>query len=399
MAHLKYMRCSPLPGRRDAALAFILTALFGASILLSIIIPTQICLASREETNLSTDAAPSNLTNGDNSSTEEGIPVHVYITNNDNEKLDVSLFIDSELIDRKSISSGSDQKIDSYPLVKGRHTFKITWWDEDVKSSFEVEDVENITAETSVNLYTTLNEEPEEFEITVNLVNENSQELEAFLYADGSFEKSKNVGKESSAELGTIELKEGIHNLSVRWQDDDTRIEYEKTKKLIVKRDEVVIFYAPKGVSFEAKNASSGAEDRSSEDSDKKTSSKDEQIDKESQKDNYLEDGAQDNKENSVDEPDDGNENASKTDRSSVEGDDEKEGAKDDAIEMKDDASSRYGGGSSSSKDNSLQDSSWGKSSPAKNANSMIGGSLEDGNRLYIYAALIMLTIYLLLRH
>jgi hypothetical protein len=325
--------------------------------------------------------------------------VHVYITNNDNENLDVSLFIDSELIDRKSISSGSDQKIDSYPLEKGGHTFKITWWDEDVKSSFEVEDVENITAETSVNLYTTLNEEPEEFEITVNLVNENSQELEAFLYADGSFEKSKNVGKESSAELGKIKLKEGIHNLSVRWQDDDTRIEYEKTKKLIVKRDEVVIFYAPKGVSFEAKNASSGAEDRSSGDSDKKTSSKDEQIDKESQKDNYLEDGAQDNKENSVDEPDDGNENASKTDRSSVEGDDEKEGAKDDAIEMKDDASSRYGGGSSSSKDNSLQDSSWGKSSPAKNANSMIGGSLEDGNRLYIYAALIMLTIYLLLRH
>ena len=133
----------------------------------------------------------------------------------------------------------------------------------------------------SVNLYTTLNEEPEEFEITVNLVNENSRELEAFLYADGSFEKSKNVGKESSAELGTIELKEGIHNLSVRWQDDDTRIEYEKTKKLMVKRDEVVIFYAPKGVSFEAKNISSGADDRSSGDSDKKTSIKDEQIDKE----------------------------------------------------------------------------------------------------------------------
>jgi hypothetical protein len=398
MAHLIYMRCSPLPGRRDTTFAFILTALFGASILLSIIIPTQICLASGEETNLSTDAAPSNLTEG-NTSAKEGIPVHVYITNNDNEKLDVSLFIDSELIDRKSISSGADQKIDSYPLEKGSHTFKISWWDEDVKSSFEVEETKDITAETSVNLYTTLNEEPEEFEITVNLVNENSRELEAFLYADGSFEKSKKVGKESSAELGKIKLKEGIHNLSVRWQDDDTRIEYEKTKKLMVKRDEVVIFYAPKGVSFEAKNASSGAEDLSSGDSDEKTSIKDEQIDKESQKDNYLEDGAQDNKENSVDEPDDGNENASKTDRSSVEGDDEKEGAKDDAIEMKDDASSRYGSESSASTDNSLQDSSRGKSSPAKNANSMIGGSLEDGNRLYIYAALIMLTIYLLLRH
>ena len=345
-----------MPGRRDTTFAFILTALFGASILLSIIIPTQICLASGEETNLSTDAAPSNLTEG-NTSAKEGIPVHVYITNNDNEKLDVSLFIDSELIDRKSISSGADQKIDSYPLEKGSHTFKISWWDEDVKSSFEVEETKDITAETSVNLYTTLNEEPEEFEITVNLVNENSRELEAFLYADGSFEKSKKVGKESSAELGKIKLKEGIHNLSVRWQDDDTRIEYEKTKKLMVKRDEVVIFYAPKGVSFEAKN------------------------------------------EDPVDKPDDGSENASKTDRASAEVDDEKKGAKGDAIEMKDDASSRYGSESSASTDNSLQDSSRGKSSPAKNANSMIGGSLEDGNRLYIYAALIMLTIYLLLRH
>ena len=375
-----------MPRRRDTTFAFILTALLGASILLSIIIPSQICLASgneTEETNLSSDAAPSNLTDGDKSSAQEGIPVHVYITNNDNEKLDVSLFIDSELIGRNAITSGSDQKIDSYPLEKGEHTFKITWWDEDVKSPFEVEEIKDITAETSVNLYTTLNEEPEEFEITVNLVNENSRELEAFLYADGSFEKSKNVGKESSAELGKIKLKEGIHNLSVRWQDDDTRIEYEKTKKLMVKRDEVVIFYAPKGVSFEAKNVSSGAEDRSSEDSNKNTSAKDEQIDKE----------------NPVDKPDDGSENASKTDRTSFEGDDEKRGEKDDAIELKDDASSRYGGGSSSSTYNSLQDSSKGKSSPAKNANSMIGGSLEDGNRLYIYAALIMLTIYLLLRH
>jgi hypothetical protein len=386
MAHVIYMRCSPLPRRRDTTFAFILTALLGASILLSIIIPSQICLASgneTEETNLSSDAAPSNLTDGDKSSAQEGIPVHVYITNNDNEKLDVSLFIDSELIGRNAITSGSDQKIDSYPLEKGEHTFKITWWDEDVKSPFEVEEIKDITAETSVNLYTTLNEEPEEFEITVNLGNENSRELEAFLYADGSFEKSKNVGKESSAELGKIKLKEGIHNLSVRWQDDDTRIEYEKTKKLMVKRDEVVIFYAPKGVSFEAKNVSSGAEDRSSEDSNKNTSAKDEQIDKE----------------NPVDKPDDGSENASKTDRTSFEGDDEKRGEKDDAIELKDDASSRYGGGSSSSTYNSLQDSSKGKSSPAKNANSMIGGSLEDGNRLYIYAALIMLTIYLLLRH
>ena len=113
-------------------------ALFGAGILLSIIIPAQIFLASGiegEEVNLSSDAAPSKPTDGD----ESIVPVHVYITNNDNERLDVSLFIDSELVDRKEISSESDQKIDSYPLETGRHSFKITWWDEDAKSSFEME--------------------------------------------------------------------------------------------------------------------------------------------------------------------------------------------------------------------------------------------------------------------
>jgi len=246
-----------------------------------------------------------------------------------------------------------------------------------------VEETRDITAETSVNLYTILNDKPEEYEITVNLVNENSRELEAFLYADGSFKKSKKVGKESSAELGKIKLKEGIHNLSVRWQDDDTKIEYEKTKKLMVKRDEAIIFYAPKGVSFEAKNASSTAMDSSPGDGNKKASTTNEKIDKE----------------DSAYKADDSSKNASKSNSSSAEVDDEKEGAKDDAIEMKDDASSRYGSGSSASTYNSLQDSSREKSSPAKNANSMIGGSLEDGNRLYIYAALIMLTIYLLLRH
>ncbi|MFZ2377506.1 MAG: hypothetical protein WAV83_09880 [Methanothrix sp.] len=390
------MRCTPPPERRDTAFALILTALFGACILLSIIIPSQICLArggEAEEMNLSSDTALSKLREGNESPAQEGIPVHVYITNNDNEKLDVSLFIDSELIDHKSISSGSDQKMDRYLLEKGRHTFKITWWDEDVKSSFEVEETRDITAETSVHLYTILNDKPEEYEITVNLVNENSRELEAFLYADGSFKKSKKVGKESSAELGKIKLKEGIHNLSVRWQDDDTKIEYEKTKKLMVKRDEAIIFYAPKGVSFEAKNASSTAMDSSPGDGNKKASTTNEKIDKE----------------DSAYKADDSSKNASKSNSSSAEVDDEKEGAKEvaiekrgakeDAIEKGDETSSRHESGPAASIGNFQPDNSKGKNPPAKNANSMIGGSLEDENRLYIYAALIMLTIYLLLRH
>lgn len=353
-------------------------SLFGAGILLSIIITSQISLANGIESevmNLSIDADSSKLTEGN----ESLAPVHVYITNNDNERLDVSLFIDSELVGRKEISSQSDQKIDSYPLVKGRHSFKITWWDEDVKSSFEVEEIKDISAETSVNLYTTLNNKPEEFEIIVNLVNENSQELEAFLYADGRFEKSKKVGAESSAELGKIKLKEGIHNLSVRWQDRDTRIEYENTKKIIVKRDEAVIFYAPKGISFEAKDASfSGLSSRSFGSGDEKSSAKDEPAEKKSS-------------------DDDAGENGADPERPAALGDELKGGEGEKAAENKDDTSMI---GSSGGKDNYLlKDSSPGKSPQEKNANSIIGGSMKEGDRLYIYAALILLAVYLLSRH
>lgn len=378
--------------------------LFVAGILLLIIIPSQICLASgieSEETNLSSDADLLNQTEGDESVAQEGIPVHVYITNNDNERLDVSLFIDSELMDRKEVSSESDQKFDSYPLENGKHSFKITWWDEDVKSSFEMEEAKDISAETSVNLYTTLNEEPEEFEVTVNLVNENSRELEAFLYADGSFEKSKKVGKESSAELGTIKLEEGIHNLSVRWEDGETRIEYEKTKKMSVKRDEAIIFYAPKGVSFESSEAPSpGSKNRPSVDSDKKSGAKDEPLDQKSPlnssaKNNSSDDNLKDS-DAPTDELDAGSEGGAEKDQATNPGDEAKEEAEDKASEKAD--TSMIGSGAG--RDNDLRkDSSQGTSSQAKNANSMIGESLEEGGRLYVYAALILLAIYLLIRH
>lgn len=401
------MRRSPLPRKRVPIMpsAFILP-LFWAGTLLSIIILSQMYIASgieSEVVNLSSDADPSKLTEGDEYLADEGIPVHVYITNNDNERLDVSLFIDSELVDRKEISSESDQKIDSYPLEKGRHSFKITWWDEDAKSSFETEEVKDITAETSVNLYTILNDEPEDYEITVNLVNENSRELEAFLYADGSFKKSKKVGKESSAELGKIKLEQGIHNLSVRWQDGDTRIEYEKRKKIIVRRDEAVIFYAPKGISFAATDTSfSGSSGRSTGNGEERSSAMDGPVEMRASDDNSLDDSGENNSQESdalEDEPD-AAEVGAYASRPAALRDELKEGtgekAAEEAAEKNDDASRI---GFIAGKESDLRkDSSPDKSPQAKNANSMIGGSLKEG-RLYIYAALILLAIYLLIRH
>lgn len=186
--------------------------------------------------------------------------VHVYVSNKDNERLKVSLFIDFELMDTKELSSDSELKINSYPLTRGPHRFKITWWDEDVKRSFQMEELKDIQNETSVNLYTALHEPPEKFEISVKLTNENRNDLEAFLYVDGSFEKSKEVGKDSTSELGTIKLEEGVHNLSIRWRDRDTKIEYEKARKITVTRDDAVVFYAPQGISFDARESVSKPE-------------------------------------------------------------------------------------------------------------------------------------------
>ena len=324
--------------------------------------------------------------------------MHVYITNNDNERLKVSLFIDSVLMDSKDISSKSDLKIDSYPLESGSHSFKITWWDEDVKSPFEMEEIKDISAETSVNLYTILNEKPKEFEIIVNLVNENSENLLAFLYADGSFKKSKVVNKESSAELGKINLGEGIHNLSVRWQDEKTRIEYEKSKKISVKRDEVVIFYAPKGMSFEAKDVYLAPQETnaiSSKDIDKKTAAKEKKKDE-----NAPEDDPEDIIPKDYEK---GEQNLSKEDAlekdKSVPVVDEVKKSKKEADEEKDSSSIKYEIGSSASRDaDRQQDNSFGSRSYSENSRSPTESFQENENRVYIYAALVILAVYLLFR-
>lgn len=383
------------------SLSLIFVAVLAAVFLLLFILPISVCIADGNETEEKMPASEgdsSNLTGGDGSIAIGEFPVHVYITNNDNERLKVSLFIDSVLMDSKDISSKSDLKIDSYPLEGGSHSFKITWWDEDVKSPFEMEEIKDISAETSVNLYTILNEKPKEFEIIVNLVNENSENLLAFLYADGSFKKSKVVNKEGSAELGKINLEVGIHNLSVRWQDEKTRIEYEKSKKISVKRDEVVIFYAPKGMSFEAKDAYFTPQEInaiSSKDIDKKTTAKERKKD-ENAPENDPEDIIPKDYEK-------GERNLSKEDAlekdESIPVVDVGKKSEKKADEEKDSSSIKYEIGSSTSRDaDRQQDNSSGSRSYSESSRSLTESSQENENRVYIYAALVILAVYLLFR-
>ena len=282
---------------------------------------------------------------------------HVYITNNDNERLKVSLFIDDELKESKELSADSETKIDTYPISKGPHRFKITWWDEDVKRSFEADEERTIENVTSVNLYTTLHDALEKFDISVKLTNENDNSLEAFLYVDGSFEKSKEVNKDSTTDLGTIKLEEGQHNLSVKWQDTDTRIEYEKTRKITVSKEDVVVFYAPKGVSFEAKKSVVPTE-KSSYSSTKSSETK---------KDTYL-----------------------KTKTTEIDNQESTNSSKNLTIEASTSSITKDEKRSVSSSETDSQ-----KRTPLKSPSS----ALDDSDRIYLYALLVIGAVYLIFRH
>jgi hypothetical protein len=292
---------------------------------------------------------------------ESTYDAHVYITNEDNERLKVSLFIDNELKESKELSSDSETKIDAYPLSKGPHIFKITWWDEDVKRSFETEEEKSIEKETSVNLYTTLHDALEKFDITVKLTNENENSLEAFLYVDGSFEKSKEVSKDSTTDLGTIKLEEGTHNLSVRWQDSETRIEYEKTRKITVSKEDVVVFYAPKGVSFEAEKSALPSEKPSYSSMKSATAAKETTLTTETTEkdnnsdDNSLEEGSIENTTNSITE------------------------AKTQSF------SSRNTEATKALKERGNRPSS--------------ASALDDSDKIYLYAILVIIAVYLIYRH
>ncbi len=176
----------------------------------------------------------------------------VYVFNNDDDTLSVSLFIDSELKGTEDVSKEKEKKFGNYELEAGSHRFKITWWDDDTKKTHQEEQVATLEDETAVTLYTTQNKEPEEFEVNVMLRNENQEDLDAYLYIDGEYEKQKTAKKESTTDFGKFDIEEGTHELAVRWQDPETKIEYEKRKTVRVDGTDVVTFYAPQGMSFES---------------------------------------------------------------------------------------------------------------------------------------------------
>jgi hypothetical protein len=329
----------------------------------------------------------------ENKSFERSFNVHVYVSNKDDDSLKASFFIDSELMDTKDISSGSEKEIGSYPLNIGAHVFKITWWDEDTKESYEAEETRHIQNETSINLYTTQNKEPEKFDIFVKLTNDNPKGLEAYLYVDDNFEKNKAVSKESTSDMGTISLEEGTHNLSVRWQDKDTKIEYEKKKTILVSRDEAVVFYIPQGISFEAMKSSVvlARGSTSSGDDEQPSTSEESSPDKYVTREHTT--GGNENQNQTIEEKP--NETFVETSGEKSDSTSDIAYSSDNISDIKAEKNSVYSNGPEYS---SASGYSRG-SSISKKSSSISGGILDDSNNLFVYSGLAILAIYLIFRH
>jgi hypothetical protein len=357
---------------------------------------TSVDISGNSNGNSSVSATKSAIRSEDiseNKSYERSFNVHVYVSNNDDDSLEASLFIDSELMDTKDISSGSEKEIGTYPLNLGPHSFKITWWDEDTKESYGAEETKQIQNETSVNLYTTQNKELEEFDVSVKLTNENPKELEAYLYVDDNFEKNKIVSKESTSDMGTISLAEGIHNLSVRWRDKDTKIEYEKKKTILVSRDEAVIFYVPQGISFKAMKSSAAHNSDSTSSWDEEQPSAAEQF----SSNMYV----------TNDHATSGNESKNRTfngklNETFIEPYPKKSDATS-VITYSSDNISKIKAEKNSGYSNEPEYSSASRyssvSSISKKSSSSSRGILDNSDDLYIYSGLVVLAIYLIFRH
>ena len=175
----------------------------------------------------------------------------VYVFNRDDDALSISLLIDSELVGTEEVPKEKEKKFGSYELAAGPHDFRISWWDDDTKKTHREDLTVEVEGTTAVTLYATQNKGAEKFEVNVMLRNDNDEDLEAYLYVDGVYEKLKTAKKKSTTDFGKFDLEEGTHVLAVRWQDPATKIEYEKRKTIRISGKEAITFYAPAGMTFE----------------------------------------------------------------------------------------------------------------------------------------------------
>jgi hypothetical protein len=198
--------------------------------------------------------APENSTSDMNESAIKSVKtveVAAYVYNDDDDSLDVSFYIDSVPKGKTDISKGEEETFGNYTLNPGFHRFKIFWKDPDTEKVYESEQKEEITEDDVISLFTTEHNEPEEYDLTVSVKNENDKSTNAYLYIDGIYENDKEISEDRTDDFSSASVEEGVHDISVRWLDPYTNCQYEKTKRITIEGDSAVIFVASRGASFE----------------------------------------------------------------------------------------------------------------------------------------------------
>ena len=177
--------------------------------------------------------------------------VAAYVYNDDDDSLDVSLYIDSVPKGKADVSKGKEETFGNFTLDQGIHRFKIIWKDEDTNKVYESEIKKEINGDDVVSLYTTAHTEPEKYDLTVSVKNENDKSTNAYLYIDGIYQDRKEISEDSTNDFSSASVEEGVHDVSLTWLDPYTNDQYEKTKRVTIEGDSAVVFIAGKGTSFQ----------------------------------------------------------------------------------------------------------------------------------------------------
>jgi hypothetical protein len=202
--------------------------------------------------NTTSKNVPENITNI-TKNISDNAEISVYVYNDDNDRMDISLFIDSLPKGKAEADKGTQEKFGNYSLRVGFHRFKIAWKDPDTNKVYESELNKEISGDDAVILYTVEHTAPDKFDLLVSVKNDNDKETKAYLHIDGKYENTQLLSADSTTEFDKVSLEEGVHDVSIRWLDPYTNSEYEKKKRVTVDNDEAVIFIASKGVSFKDK--------------------------------------------------------------------------------------------------------------------------------------------------
>jgi len=177
--------------------------------------------------------------------------VAAYVYNDDDDSLDVSLYIDSVPKGKADVSKGKEETFGNFSLDQGIHRFKIIWKDEDTDKVYESEIKKEINGDDAVSLYTTAHTEPEKYDLTVSVKNENDKSTNAYLYIDGIYQERKEISEDSTNDFSSVSIEEGVHDVSLKWLDPYTNDQYEKTKRVTIEGDSALVFVAGKGTSFQ----------------------------------------------------------------------------------------------------------------------------------------------------